>query len=127
MAAVYLGSHLDKALNVWATEFATAKDPGLLDIPLAWMFAGKVVYGYLPHDCPDDQKAARITRWAGALNLAFKSPESYRDIGSLTYVGKVDTWPIEVNGVVDEAARNRAALEHERQAKERSGSVAQLA
>lgn len=111
MTAALLRPRLDKALEEWARELAEEKDPKLLDIPLRWMFLNGRIKGFLPGDCPDRQRAMRLTRWAGVLKLALQPPGGHWDIGTMRYVGEVQNWPIELSDVVDYAARNRAAFE----------------
>ncbi|WP_329067378.1 hypothetical protein [Amycolatopsis sp. NBC_01480] len=108
---VFLDPHLDEALQAWADEVASAKDPGLRDHPLRWTFFLRTIKGYPPHDCPNEQKSARLTRWAETLNLVLKPAQSPHEVGILTYVGEVQGWPVTLNVTVDEAARNRALLE----------------
>jgi hypothetical protein len=108
---VFVHRHLSNALEAWAEEVASAKDPDLRDQPLRWMFSASAIRGYTPHDCPAEQKSIRLTRWAGVLNLALKPVESPRDVGVLTFVGEIEGFPVRLSDTVDEAARNRALLE----------------
>jgi hypothetical protein len=87
-------SKLGHALKDWAEEVAITADPELAEMPLLWVIDRNELRGYAPTSCPETDVPMRLARWAAALGL---QPAEGPDLCFVSYVGKVDVWPVRIS------------------------------
>jgi hypothetical protein len=93
------------ALKEWAEEVAITADPELADLPLLWVIDRNELRGFPPSTCPTSEVPLRLARWAEALGLM---PGASPGTDIITYIGKVDVWPVRIRGNVAQPARSSA-------------------